>query len=311
MESEGQLFHMTQQFYLDKTRTSKQKFSRWCLLTAGVALTLSVPAAAQIKVLNPFGSPQGSVSPLTTSSTGFSATPKLSSGLAQKYLSWNGHQWSNDSGQTWNSNVSYAIELGSTKARFELHDTTYDRGQIDESFKRRSELSSSKDQFRNGTDYWMAFSFEVDWSCLACQQKLKQGGEIMQVHWPSGASPALAFRTVPTSTGAAFIVTTRGDNQGNITRATVPMTLGTVHDVVFHFKLGAVGYEQVWLDGKQISNLNNIPVGTNLENGYAMRIGPYYGGGLAGNDVVQTYGNIAPFPSTASLSSRITNRPAW
>jgi hypothetical protein len=293
---------------------------RW-LMAGAVALTLSVPAAAQIRVLNPFGGPQtlnpfgsrqGSVSALSTStSTGYSATPKLSNGLAPKYLNWNGHDWSNDSGQTWNTNASYAVQIAPTKVRYEVHDTPNDRGQNDPSTKRRSELSSTKDKFHNHTDYWMAFSFKVHWSCQSCQLKLKQGGEIMQVHWPSGASPPLAFRAIPTSTGAAFTVTTRGANTGNITRAKVPLTLDAVHDVVFHFKLGAVGYEQVWLDGKQISNVSGIPVGTDLEDGYSMRLGPYYGGGLAGNVVVQEYGNVAAFPSTAILSSRVLNPPAW
>ena len=293
-------------FKLNKEIFAKANTSRRWLLAGGVALTLSVPAAAQFKVLNPFGSPQGSVAQLTTttSTTSYTKPP------ATKVFSWNGHSWSNDSGQAWNTNTPYAIGLSSSKIRFEAHDTSYDRGQIDPSTKRRSEVSS-KDQYHNGVNYWMAFSFQVDWSCLACQQRLKQGGEIMQVHWPSGASPPLAFRAVPTSTGAAFQVTTRGDNQGNITRASVPLTLGTVHDVVFSFKLGAVGYEQVWLDGKEISNLSNIPVGTNLEDGYSMRLGPYYGGGMAGNQIVQTYGNIAAFPSSTSLISRISNRPAW
>ena len=292
-----------------------------CWLIAGVvAATLAVPAAGQIQVLNPFGrgpqvlqpfgSRQGSVSTLATNGSTYSPVP-TSNGVAAKFLSWNGHQWCNDSGQTWNANVPYAVEIAPTKVRFELHDSPYDRGQIDPSTKRRSEFSSSKDKFVNVAGYWMAFIFKVHWNCVTCQQRLKQGGEIMQVHWPSGASPPLAFRAVPTSTGAAFVITTRGDNQGNITRAKVPLTLDTVHDVVFHFQLGAIGYEQVWLDGKLISNLTNIPVGTNLENGYSMRLGPYYGGGLAGNVVVQEYGNVAPFPSTSNLSSRITSRPAW
>lgn len=292
---------------------------RW-LLAGSIAAMSSVPAAAQIQMLNPFGqrpnviqpfkSPQGSVSALTTSGS-TSYTSLAPSGLASKYTTWGGHAWSNDSGQTWNTNVPYAIETASNKVRFELHDTTFDHGQIDPSTKRRSEFSSTKDKFYNHIGYWMAFSFNVHWSCLACQQKLNQGGEIMQVHWPSGASPALAFRTVPTSTGAAFTITTRGDTTGNITRATVPLSLDTVHDVVFHFQTGAVGYEEVWLDGKLISNLSNIPVGTDLEDGYAMRMGPYYGGGLNGNDVVQEYGNVAPFPSTTSLSARISSPPAW
>lgn len=301
--------------------SDKRLSPRW-FIAAGVAATLSVPAVGQIQILNPFGqgphvlrpfgSPQGSVTQLTTSSTNtYSPMPTQSGGLAAKYFSWNGYQWSNDSGQTWNTNVPYAVELAQTKIRFEAHDTSYDRGQIDPSTKRRSEISSTKEKFYNHITYWMAFSFKVHWNCVACQQKLNQGGEIMQVHWPSGASPPLAFRAVPTTTGAAFVITTRGDNQGNITRAKVPLTLDTVHDVVFRFQLGAVGSEEVWLDGKLISNLSNIPVGTDLEDGYAMRLGPYYGGGLAGNVAVQEYGNVAPFPSTASLSSRVTAPPAW
>ena len=301
--------------------TTKRLSPHWVIAGAAAA-TLSMPAVGQIQVLNPFGrgpqvlqpfgSRQGSVSPLATSSTtGYSAPATQSNGLAQKYFSWNGHQWGNDSGQAWNTKVPYAIELAPTKIRFEVHDTSYDRGQIDPSTKRRSEVSSTKDQFHNHIGYWMAFSFKVHWNCLACQQKQNQGGEIMQVHWPSGASPPLAFRAVPTQTGAAFVITTRGDNQTNITRAKVPLTLDAVHDVVFRFQLGAVGYEEVWLDGKLISNVSNIPVGTDLEDGYAMRLGPYYGGGLSGNIAVQEYGNLAAFPSTSNLLSRITSPPGW
>src|SRR3954471_13250438 len=163
---------------------------RW-LIAGAVAATVSVPAAAQIQVLNPFGrgpqvlqpfgTRQGSATSLTTSSaTGYTLPPLQSYGLAVKYLSWNGHQWGNDSGQTWNTNVPYAIGVAPTKIRFEVHDTSYDRGQIDPSTKRRSAISSSKDQFHNHIGYWMAFSFKVHWNCVACQQKLKQGGEIMQ-----------------------------------------------------------------------------------------------------------------------------------
>ena len=293
--------------------TNQKMARRW--LTAGVvAATLAAPAAAQNDPLKfrVLGSPQSSASPLTTSATtGYSSPPLQSNGLAAKYMSWGGYQWSNDSGQTWNLNVPYAVGTAPTKVRFEIHDTTNDHGQNDPSSKRRSEISSTKEQFHNHIAYWMAFSFKVHWDCLACQRSLKQGGEIMQVHWPSGASPPLAFRVVPYGTGSGFSITTRGDGQSNITRYTGPLTLDTVHDVVFHFELGAVGLEDVWLDGKLLSSLRNIPVGTDLEDGYAMRLGPYYGGGLAGNHVIQEYGNIAAFPSAAYLTSRITNPPGW
>jgi hypothetical protein len=273
---------------------------------------VSAPALAQIRVLNPFGARQGSVAPLLTNnlSTGYAKPALQSNGLAVKVFTWNGHSWSNDSGQTWNINVPYAVGLSTSKVRFELHDTTSDRGQMDPSDKRRSEVSS-KDQFLNGRQYWMAFSFKIHWDCVPCQARTGQGGEIMQVHWPSGASPPLAFRTVATSTGAGFRITTRGDGQGNINRYTGPLTLDQVHDVVFNFQLGAVGFARVWLDGKEVLNLGGVPVGTNKEDGYSMRLGPYYAGGMAGNKVVQEYANIAAFPSTTSLSGRVTRSPVW
>jgi hypothetical protein len=283
-----------------------------CLAAAAV-LAISTTAAAQIRFINPFGSPQGSVRQLVTtpSSNAYGLPPMQSNGLAVKYFAWGGHQWSNDTGQAFNTLVPYALGMGSTKVRFEVHDTPNDRGQSDPLDKRRAEISSSKEKFVNGVPYWMAFSFTAHWSCAGCQANTRQGGEIMQVHWPSGASPPLAFRLVPYGPGAGFRVTTRGDGQGNINRYTGPISLDQPHDVVFHFQLGAVGFEEVWLDGKQVSNVHNVPVGTDSENGYSMRLGPYYGGGLGGNVVVQEYGNVAAFPSTTSLSSRVFNRPIW
>lgn len=285
------------------------------LLLLITALSIAVPIAAQIKVINPFGHPQGAVQQLTTVALvgDYQSPPLQANGLAVKYFPWCGHQWANDSGQAFNTQVPYAIGLNSAvcKVRFELHDTIYDRGQSDPSTKRRAELSSVKDKFVNGVDYWMAFSFKVHWDCPACQKRVNAGGEIMQVHWPSGASPPLAFRVVPCSAAlACFRITTRGVGQGNINRYTGALALDLAHDAVFHFRLGAIGYEETWLDGKQVSNLHGIPVGTDQENGYSMRLGPYYGEGMAGNVAVQEYGNIAAFPSTVDMTARIFTPPA-
>lgn len=239
--------------------------------------------------------------------TTFSSPPLQSDGLAVKYFNWDGYSWSNDSGQPWNTQVPYAIGVAPSKIRFEIHDTTNDRGQIDESYKRRAEVSS-KLQFVNNTTYWHAFSFTAHWDCPTCQASL-DGGTIMQMHWPSGASPAFSFRIGPKGT---FRITTRGDNQGNTTRYNGPFTFDVVHDVVYKFKLnGTSGELVVWLDGKQVLNLQGVPVGSSVENGYSFRVGPYYGSGLNKNRVVQVYGNLAAFPSTADLSARISAPPAW
>lgn len=239
---------------------------------------------------------------------GFQSPPLQSNGVAVKRFEWNGHKWNNDSGQAWNSNVPYAIAISGDRIRFELRDTPEDRGQVDPPHKRRAEISSLRDKFHNHVAYWMAYSFKTHWSCVPCQVKTGAGHESMQVHWPSGASPALAFRVVPYQRGAGFRVTTRGDGQENVERYTGPMSLDQCHYVVFHFQLGASGFEEVWLDGRQVSNLHGIPVGTDNEDGYPMRFGPY-SGALNGNVIVSDYSNIAPFPSTADLRRRISRPP--
>jgi hypothetical protein len=246
--------------------------------------------------------------PDKVSIAGYVSPPLLSSGVAVKRFSWNGHEWNNDSGQAWNTQVPYAIAISNDRIRFELRDTPDDRGQVDPPHKRRAEISSLDDRFRNHVAYWMAYSFKTHWSCVTCQVRTGDGHESMQIHWPSGASPALAFRIVPYGEGAGFRVTTRGDGQGNTSRYTGPIALDQCHDVVFHFQLGADGFEEVWLDGRQISNLHDIPVGTDDEDGYAMRFGPYTGE-LSGNTVVSQYWNIGAFASSADLTTRITRPP--
>ena len=274
---------------------------RWALASflSAAALAQTCACAAPTPTSTSTAGPRGYFSP-----------PLQSNGVAVKEFSWNGHRWNNDSGQAWNTQVPYAIAIGNNgRLRFELHDTPSDRGQVDPPHKRRSEISSKGDKFHNHVIYWMAYSFKTHWGCVACQVRTGSGHESMQVHWPSGASPPLAFRIAPFNGAAGFRVTTRGDGQGNITRYTGPISLDQCHDVVFRFQLGAVGFEEVWLDGRQVSKESNIPVGTDNEDGYPMRFGPY-GGELGGNLIVSEYANIAPFPSTADLRARITRPPA-
>jgi hypothetical protein len=288
---------------------------------AAIAAAFSVPAGAQIrfmnpfamqpKVLRPFVSPQGSVTPLATTGTCALPAAPLSSGLQPKPFTWLGYKWNNDSGQTWNGFVPYAIKTCSNgHIVFELHDTSNDHGQNDPSNKRRTEIGATAtgEKFYNNTTYWHAFSFSEHWDCPSCMR----GSEvtIMQMHWPSGASPAFAFRAVGYNGSAGFRITTRGDNQGNINRYTGPLSLDTVHDVVYEFKLNGVsGDLDVWLDGKLVLDLHGVPIGSTTEDGYTFRVGSY--GQLNGNRVVAEYTNIAPFPSSNSLSGRVAAAPSW
>jgi hypothetical protein len=119
-----------------------------------------------------------------------------------------------------------------------------------------------------------------------------------------------AFRAVGFNGGMGFRISTRGDSQNNITRYTGPLTGDVEHDVVYTFKLnGSSGDLTVWLDAKKVLDLHGVPIGSLTEDGYSFSFGPY--GQLHGNLVTAEYGNIAPFPSTADLSSRISAPPVW
>jgi len=217
---------------------------------------------------------------------------------------WNGHSWGNNSGQTWNLETPYAVGLGDGRLRFELRDTPNDHGMNDPDNKRRAEIGSA-DDFVNGKEYWFAYSILVDVENL----NNSLGNSLMQIHWPSGASPALAARLVHKDNGAGLRITTRGDGQGNMTRGEVPFALKTPHDLVFHFKLGANGFEKTYLDGELISDFTG-PVGTDKEDGYSLRLG-IYGAPLDEMKIIAEYRNIAEFPKTTDLSARIHNPPQY
>jgi hypothetical protein len=297
------------------------------LLIIAALLAPAAPATAQVKMLNPFGgssvlhpfaSRQGSVTPLLAAATDetcvLPAAP-TSTGLQPKPFVDGALKWNNDSGQTWNTQVPYAIGKcttadGRRRWRFELHDTPFDHGQSDPSTKRRAEIgaTASYERFHNRTTYWLGFSVLEHWDCPTCQTELR----ISQfLHWPSGASPAGAFTVANVGGKIVLRVTTCGDSHVNIVRAQVPFTLDVPHDFVIQVKPdGTNGLLNVWMDGKQILALTGVPVGSNVEDGYTFRAGSYNHLG-AGNRAVEEMGNIAPFPSTVSLAGRITAPPAW
>lgn len=208
-------------------------------------------------------------------------------------------------GSQWHQNMDHCWRFTKTRSRFELHNTSYDKGENDPSTKRRSELHGHHDgdTFAHGVEYWHAFSFNVHPFSDPGGMKDKPG-TIMQMHWPSGASPGFAFRVK----NGGLRITTRGEGQHNTTRYDGPLSFGTVNDIVYRFVLGTNGALDVWLNGKKILAFRG-PVGPDA-NGSYLCIGPYYASGIT-CPVVQEYGNIAPFPSRTSLSSRVTSRPAW
>lgn len=262
--------------------------------------------------LNPFASPQGSVAPLTASTSTSAAypcqaPPALSTGYwSRTNMPWRNQMWGDNTGGTWNTQVQpYALCLGTTNdyIRFELHDTSYDHGLNDPSTKRRAEIETNG-KYVNGVRYQMAYSFR------AHVNNLKSGLTIrtMQVHWPSGASPAIGNTLIYQNGHAAFRVTIKNDSIENANEGTVPLTLDAVHDVVTIFQLGGSGsFEDTYLDGKLISHFAG-PVGSLKGNGYKQRYGSY--GQIPGMSSVVEYRNLQ-YLGTADLSARIAAAPAF
>jgi hypothetical protein len=227
-------------------------------------MSLIAPVHAQIQVLNPFNgsnvihpfaAPQGSALVTSAASSYACAAPTpLSTGyVARTGYVWNGQKWGMNNGLTWNRNTPYALCMGtgSDYLRFELHDTPFDHGQNDPSTKRRDEIGSAS-TFRNGVDSWLGYSFRTQVT------NLRQGFSVrlMQVHWPSGASPAVGHSLKYANGGLAMVVSTKNDSTDNVQRGTpVPIAQGQVYDVVVHFKLGTFdSFEDTYVNGKLVSH---------------------------------------------------------
>ena len=279
-------------------------------LLLACSILASTPALGQIRMLKPFGSPQGSVAQLTTASSSNYLPPAADpqTGMAPRFFNWLGTNWSDNSGQTWNQNLPYALGISDTRLRAELHDSPYDHGQNDPTDKRRAEIHNKVGLLNNVT-YWHAFSYlDQPWTNPAGQKKAG-GGAIHQIHMPDGGSPAIAFRRFP---DGSFGVTTNPG--GNVKRFKMPMTYGQPHDIVYRFTLSSAGASNgalaVWVDGRKMLDLSGVAIG-GAGNGYYLCLGAYYGSGLGGNRIIQEYGNIVPFPTLSDLSSRIAAPPAW
>jgi hypothetical protein len=182
----------------------------------------------------------------------------------------------------------------------ELHDSINDNAPGDDDFKRRSMLSASTsaDWLRNGTVYWDAYSFMVDWTNLAAQTGQGDGGQVDEIKPNSGASAIISTRL---DKSGRIWVSARADSESNIRRSNyIPIAFDKVHDQVRQYRPGTNGFLKVWLDGIQIVDYSGTIGG--LDN-LKFCFGPYYGSGIGLNRPVHEYGNII-FPSTASLIGR-------
>jgi hypothetical protein len=253
------------------------------------------------------------IEPTTTSGSTTSSSDSYSStlvdGYTPQYPSWLGHTWKADMGSTWNSGMDHCWRVAGSKSRFELRNTTNDRGSGDPSSKRRSELHENKTRMPNGVAMWGAHSF-VDhaWSDPSGMLANGSGGAHMQMHMPSGGSPAFAFRRYK---DGRFLITTNGDadSTSNHKRYIAALSFDQPHDLVYRFILDALkGELDVWLDGRHVVSLRGASIGSYTAGCY-LCLGLYYGGGVT-CPIVAEYGNFA-FPATSSLLSRTTAPPRW
>ena len=231
-----------------------------------------------------------------------------SNGLVpQQGHQWNGRSWSIRAGMVWNKAVPHAVCLGDNYARFELRDTPNDRGPNDAAKKRRAEIGTDAG-YRNGTTYWVAYSFKLHVEGI----NTKLGNTLDQFQDPEGSSPSISHRIVAcsaSSSRACLRTTTRVSGDSTISRGEVPISLDTPHDLVMRFQMGALGFQETYLDGKLVSSYRGV-IGSTRKDGYGLRIGAY-GAPLGGMTLVWEYRNLTPLASTADLSARIAAPPTW
>ncbi len=240
--------------------------------------------------------------------------PTLSPTYTPAELSFAGRRWRTNMGASWVPDMPHSVRLSSegNRVRFEVRNTANDRSINDPSDKRRAELSGSlygdSTRLPNGQSLWGAFStIHAPWADPAGMSKLT-GGVYGQIHMGTfGGSPAVAFRRRQDGT---FRITTRGEfNTAGTTRYQAPLSFGEVHDIVYNVVLHpTAGSLKVWVDGRQVVNVANVSIGSSKGGSY-WAFGAYFAGGVT-SPVVAEYANQV-YPSTTSLSGRVTGRPAW
>ena len=233
----------------------------------------------------------------------------LEGGLTPRHLEWIERKWRCAMGSTWNPGMDHCLRLTADRARFEIRDTDFDRGQNDPAKKRRSEIRNpNRPRLPNGVPLWSAMTF-IHQHYADPRGMADKGGAHGQIHIGStfGGSPAVASRRIP---GGEFAVTTRGEHeQDNTIRYRGALSFDEPHDLVFRVLLHPTnGALAVWLDGRPILNLNGVSIGSNDAECY-WSIGCYFGGGIT-CPVVAEFGNLV-YPAPVDLRARIKRRPGW
>jgi hypothetical protein len=235
----------------------------------------------------------------------------LVNGLTPEDIDWDGRKWRCTMGSTWHAGMDYCLRLSEGMARFELHDTIFDRPAGDPDRKRRSELHYPKrPRLPNDVPLWGAMSFiHHSWADPSGMARLTLGGAHGQIHIGSkaGGSPAVAFHRYKDGN---FLVTTRGEQEsGNTKRYKAPLAFDRPHDLVYRVVLSPTnGSLAVWLNRQKIVDLDGVPIGSHFAESY-WNIGAYYYGGVTCPIVAEFANHVYPSPETLLKRTAIT--PAW
>jgi hypothetical protein len=235
----------------------------------------------------------------------------LADGLTPKFLDWAGRKWTCALGSTWHRDMDYCLRLRDGMARFELHDTVFDRPAGDPDHKRRAELHyPRRPRLPNDVPLWGAMSFiHHGWSDPFGMNKLTTGGAHGQIHMGStvGGSPPVAFRR---HNDGSFLITTRGESErGNTKRYKAPLAFDRPHDLVYRVVLSPTnGSLAVWLNREKIVDLERTPIGSSVAESY-FNVGSYYAGGVT-CPIIAEFANLV-YPAPEALLRRTTVTPAW
>lgn len=251
----------------------------------------------------------------TTSTDASGLLTTLAPSLTPGHLTFAGRNWRVNAGSTWNENMPHSVKVSPSGARvrFEIQNTARDRSVNDEEIeKRRSEFSGSilgdPTRLPNGTSLWGAFSTVHEPWADPAGMRLLTGGVYGQIHMGAfGGSPAVAFRRRPDGT---FRITTRGEfATSNTTRYAGSLPFGQAHDIVYNVVLHpTAGSLRVWVNGAKVVDVANVSIGSSQGGSY-WAFGTYFSGGIT-SPVAAQYANHV-YPSSTSLSTRITSRPVW
>lgn len=198
--------------------------------------------------------------------------------------------------------------------RFEVRNSTQDRGLADSETVRRSELAFSRVRSGKNTVLWDAFGVLPEAYADPASMMESSGGLFSQMKTDGPGSPVLGMRR---TRGDKLQITTRAIDEPGLgeTLFEGEWKLGVPHYFVRRMVFGSgTGQLDVWMDGRKIVSARNIRMGSsNPANAPYPKLGAYYSRGLGSSPCSRVVNEFANYrePTTTNLSHLIKNPPPW